>query len=511
MSLNREGLGFLAEVISCAEKIEAQNLVSKIDEITTEAENYKDEVSKYLENVYINFTERQEHNKVLLEKALRLTNDVTTLKKNAEELTKKDMVKATVDLNQIKSQLEEFNVALSVANQLIHIHEGCIKASDLQDEEAYVESMKEIIAINDFIKTIPDDERVEAVNELITNTQIIENSLFKNMTDVFLKCVIKETDDDVTVLKISKENDKLKQILMAFSLHSSHIELLNEITKFLWDSVFVPVVDKEVIILVFEDEMFNILKINKEKDSKNKDYKLIFNDLKTVLQYLRTYFDFQLENDVSTLSYIGQDLRDNLSELIIKHCLENTIPSTADGLQEYRTVIADTESLQNELIASKIFAEDTTSVIEYANNIDILFINKKCQEYSNAAVTLMKKDLHESMEVGVVHDTNNPLAEAASDEFPRCCVSKSCLEVLQLAEKLLQQCITNSDVNSGKLLCAVQNIFYKYGSVVYENHQKLLETIPQQIALYHNNCNYVAYTLVKWNKAYKGKSAFHPF
>lgn len=503
MSISHDQMGFLKEVISCAEKIEIQTLVNKVGEISSEAENYKEEVNRYLDNVYLKFTERQGQNRVLLDKALKLVDELTALKKTADDLTKKDLVEAAVDFNNLKSQLEETNTALSVANHLIHIHEACVKANKFLENELFVESVREIVSVKSFIKAIPNDEIVETVHELIINVQIAENCLLSKITDVFLESVVMESNDEFSKLKICKTNDLLIRVLNAFFLYSPFIELLSKVTKFLWNSIFVPVVDNAVVE-VSTSEKFYVLELKKQESSKDKDYKFVFSNLKTVLQFLSAHFDFQLANDVSTLTYIGQDLRDNLSELLIKRCLENTIPSTAEGLQEYKTVIADTESLQNDLVASKIFNEETTSIIEYANNIDILFINKKCQEYLNTAVVLMKKDLHDLTEVGVIHDMNNPLEDVVSDEFSRCCVSKSCLEILRLAEKLLEQCETSSEVSCGRLLCTTQNIFYMYGNVVYEHHQKLLETIPQQIGLFYNNCNYLAHMLIKWNKTYKG-------
>jgi Centromere/kinetochore Zw10. len=47
-------------------------------------------------------------------------------------------------------------------------------------------------------------------------------------------------------------------------------------------------------------------------------------------------------------------------------------------------------------------ATSDQSILEYARNVDILFANKTCQILLGRAREIMKKDLHEMMEVGPI-------------------------------------------------------------------------------------------------------------
>lgn len=500
-------MSFLAEVISCAEKIEAETLIEKVGEVSLEVTTYKEEVNKFLNNIYIEFREGSEQDKlnVLLNETERLTEDIINLKKLAEDLTRKEVVEAEADLHQIKSQLYETDAALLVTSALISIHEACETINVLQDQGSFADAISELKRVQMFINDIPQDERVCVVDELIQNLKITEECLINKMKTMFFENVILHVQKDSVTLKIRENGSEIKEILKAFALFSSCIEPLDHLTKFLWDNVFVNVVDNAISVETSKECNMSILRIHIVGESKKSDYKVVFNNLVEVLRFLKANCDFKLSENLTALKYIGQDIRDNLSELIIKHCLEYTIPNSKEGLEKYKKVIEDTENLQKELINANIFAEDTKSIIEYANNIDILFINKKCREYSNTAITLMKKDLHDMTEVGSARDPKNPLVDIPEDEFPRCAVSKSCIELLQLAESLLQQCSTSSDVCAGRLLCTAQNIFYKYGGTVQEHHQKLLETIPQQVALFYDNCQYMAHKIERWNGVYAGK------
>jgi hypothetical protein len=47
-------------------------------------------------------------------------------------------------------------------------------------------------------------------------------------------------------------------------------------------------------------------------------------------------------------------------------------------------------------------ASSDQSILEYARNVDILFANKTCQILLGNAREIMKKNLHEMMEVGPI-------------------------------------------------------------------------------------------------------------
>lgn len=55
------------------------------------------------------------------------------------------------------------------------------------------------------------------------------------------------------------------------------------------------------------------------------------------------------------------------------------------------------------------------------------------------------------------------------------------------------------------MLTVLREIFSQYATIVGDHHRKLLETIPQQVALYHNNCMFISQTLMEWNKTYQNK------
>lgn len=74
------------------------------------------------------------------------------------------------------------------------------------------------------------------------------------------------------------------------------------------------------------------------------------------------------------------------------------------------------------------------------------------------------------------------------------------------ASVILITFFTASSDDCGKhLLTVLRDIFSQYANIVGDHHRKLLETIPQQVALYHNNCMFISHTVMQLNKTYQNK------
>jgi len=66
-----------------------------------------------------------------------------------------------------------------------------------------------------------------------------------------------------------------------------------------------------------------------------------------------------------------------------------------------------------------------------------------------------------------------------------CIFSKATHELLMLVYEVLEEAVQSTDFCSIRLFCTARNIFELYGAVVPTHHQKLLETIPQQVGEFH--------------------------
>lgn len=500
-------MSFLTDILSSAQDYDIQQLVEKQPEVSSITDSYKEDVNKYLDSVHVRF-EEQKKNTTLLQQSKQLSSDLKKLTQIADEENKKELETSARNLANIKEDLQKTFAAYYLASQLLAIHEELQYIGDLRSKKCYMEAMKSLIDVHSNLEVIPEEESTKALDKMITMIEVEKRSLNAEAVSAILENInIDVNDTQKSILKIRKEtkadNSKL---LLVCEMHNECIEPLNMLVDFLWNSAFVPIVDKGSLVKISEDDRFYIMLIEIDEKKLNTSYMDVFNNIKNVLKFLYEHINFPLQKQKSTLSYIGNDLQQNLSELLIKNCLEKTVPSKIEELEQFKDVIYQTELLHKKLVSSEIFSEEFRVLVDYVKNVDTLFINKKCEELVTEALILMKKDLHDMIEIGEPHSGDNPLA-LSENVFPRCAVSKSCIAILELVEKLLQQCLTLNILQPERVISTAQKIFYTYKHVVPEYHKKLLETIPQQVALFYNNCMYIVYKLSQWNEEYKTKLA----
>ena len=83
--------------------------------------------------------------------------------------------------------------------------------------------------------------------------------------------------------------------------------------------------------------------------------------------------------------------------------LRDTIPSTPEGLEDFKEVVVMTTTFQKKL-TSLGFADDTSGkLVDYVNNVNMLFAEKKCQEILRAARSLMMSDVCKTVLVRLLY------------------------------------------------------------------------------------------------------------
>jgi Centromere/kinetochore Zw10 len=68
-------------------------------------------------------------------------------------------------------------------------------------------------------------------------------------------------------------------------------------------------------------------------------------------------------------------------------------------------------------------------------------------------------------------------------------ISKSTLELIKLLENIIQQ--SDSSEKKRNMQESIKNVIENYTFSVQLHHAQLLSKIPQQSALFYNNCNYL--------------------
>lgn len=493
-------MNFVSEILLSVEKIEVEALNKKVPEIIYTIDGYKQEVLEYIEEIYTKFSKRPKSNALLLTKANNLINNIAEVERVVSDIKNKEVNEAENQIQIYKQQLVDAKYALTLTTNIIHMHEVILKLKSCLQSKQYADGIKLIQDVDG--KNHNEMGQLDSFNGLINKFDVTKENLRNDLIKEYKEC-IRFHKGEPLVFTI-KEKMNLEEIAMAIGFFN--FDLIDEVVSFLWEDVFHVIINCKTNINITEHDNVTKLIINMVDKNRKDHYKEVFRNVCLVAELLQKHLNYKLQDNVTIVDYIGSQFRENLAELLVTNCLSDTIPSNVDELQEYKVVVEDTVHLQNELVKYGLFIDDENPrIIKYVKGIDILYLDKKCQEYLTTAMEIMKRDLHDMVEVGLQTEEEAGVI-LSSNEFPRCFISKSAVDLVELADKIMQNAIS-SKTNSEKLYSTVQNIFGMYGTEVQIYHEKLLQTIPQQVALFHNNCMYLSHKLSTWTETYRNQLA----
>lgn len=241
-------------------------------------------------------------------------------------------------------------------------------------------------------------------------------------------------------------------------------------------------------------------------------------NLELLFKFLHQHFQFTIYDDETFLKEIQPHLLEQLSTSLKNDCISRITPTSSADLKNFTPIVQAINDFQYFLVKIGFITNDQLFLSEYTKDIDKLFIKKICQDLLAKARNIMKKDLHDS----IIYEPQEPL-EFLEDidnyneikvnkkindntfQLPKCQISKNAKEILDLARNILDEACCSSDTCAIQLFCTCRNFFEMYAGLVPEHHRKFLETIPQQVAMFHNNCMYLAHHLLTLGFEYKDK------
>lgn len=494
-------MSILAEVISNVQTVHLEKIREILPQAKTKADQLKSEVMDYMHTVYVFGSEKGQNQ--FMETSQDLGLEINNLKESIALINKNEIEPQSQQILQYASEIEECNIKTMLVSSLVMIHEGLLKIKQFQEEKLYVQAIEEVQLIK---KEIPENDMTDIMIELQQCIDQEECNLKLKFKDICLENVIiqdskSKEDLKMFTVKIKHKNDIFTQVLMALLTHSNDkkdINFLNSFAKTLND-IFQTIINTRCDVTVSSGDSYNTINITSTNASKSDIYKETFENINKVASFFTKNLVGDSETQQATLAYIRDITGDLLTESVVKNVLSDTIPNDNEGLKKYSETINHVKDFQDVLVASNFIKSDDNKMFEYVSNVDNHFIIKKCKNYMKKAHELMKQDLDNIVEVGIPRNTDNPLTELMSDEFPQSYVSKSTLQFIELLDEIMQSAGGCSDANGKKLRGTVETILESYGHVVQTKHERLLQTIPQQVAIFYNNCMYIVHCMNKYN------------
>lgn len=437
------------------------------------------------------------NNESLIEEGKNFENEVLTLRENLKNETK-NIYEANDEISKIFEELEVTNMKLKLSMKLLKIDKLLGKIKYLSENEQYSDVNKALNAIQ-LLLSDPNDtiiRRLDIYINLKCRLTSERKRMLDNLGDRFNSLVqLKEKSFAKTraiTVTITKEKEKLVECCNALFESQYKVE---EVTAFLMRNIFEPIIGRAVSLNLSDNDkdytMSLSYSIEPVTEQLRPNYSAVFANIKQVLFYLLN-MNIQLSNGEFFLAYIMQERRKELFEMIFNNCLVYSIPKTFEE-KNLCTMNADIEKLSKVFIELNIFAasdDESEHLAPYAEKVDQLFNEDFIKSIQSSVSELLKRDLHDMMLISedTTLSTNTPSA------FSRSMVSKSTLELIRLLEKIVREaktCMEDSDKQNG-LMLSIKAVLENYAFTVQLHHSKFMSNIPQQAALFYNNCMYLS-------------------
>ncbi|XP_047364969.1 centromere/kinetochore protein zw10 homolog [Vespa velutina] len=514
-------VSFLTDVLITAGQVEKLNLREKISQIQEDIVKLKYDVKDFLDDNYIEFSSKLTKNQRLVSKAEILTKEMNDLQKRIDDQIKVELSGSIKELKNLSQALKESNLCLHLSNQLLSLDE-CIKLiKQYQEEQRYVDTAKSLCTMQNLLDNPESD-----LQDLDIYNAIKEE--YKNLHDSFLShasllwderiCwtgLENNKNETVVTLHIRDKLENIEDLIRGLHYVNKLSDHLDQFSETIMSHIIQPIINEHCSVFVSKENIFTIEYIDRKEIPV---YKSVLHNLKLLFRYLHEHFNVIIDDNQTLLMKMQPHMLEQLAESLTMNCIARTIPSSSTELKNFEPVVEETNDFQSYLIEIGFITEENLFLKEYTDNIDKLFIDKICQDLMVKARNIIKKDLHDSIK----HIPETPLKfpndelesegvsihrylNESSFQLPSCQISKNAKEILDLARSILDEACDSSDASAVRLFYTCRNVFEMYAGLVPEHHKKFLETIPQQVALFHNNCMYLAHHLLTLAHEYRDK------
>nr|XP_049692063.1 centromere/kinetochore protein zw10 homolog [Helicoverpa armigera] len=508
----------------------------KIPLISKEIEQLKNDLKSFLISTEHDVTSILEESAALCSETQTLAEDMEVCKVEIEQETMAEILKSLANRDQLQNELTSINFALNIVRDVLLCGQFVKEFDDGREAQSFTRAVE---AVYDLLQHAESPAEGFQNLEVYSNTRHTAQLIWENLlTDLYTEWgrmvtwnIKAGTRKTVVTINLSFDESLIVvDILNALDRSKKLTERVAEFAQFLLKEVLMPIIHSDVTVYDETDELMTVTIMHKQNFKPR--YDAVIANLRILFNYLNNKLNVDFKRDTTIMRMVGIEISSEFRDILIKDCLIDTIPNNINDLQIYGRITSEIQEFQNFLVLVKFFTEDCLSILHYLNNIDVLFANKSSQHFLETARAIMLKDLSASMSIGVEHVPNDGLEIKPEEEgaealnildktipkslyfFPRCMISKTAQELLDVAYVMMEQAVQCSDVVCKKLYNTTRLVFELYDAVVPYHHENYLQTIPQYVALFHNNCMYLAHNLQlfgdKWLVLMEGRELDYP-
>ncbi|GLH03875.1 Centromere/kinetochore protein zw10 [Gryllus bimaculatus] len=538
---------FVTEIVRCADKVELDDLNKNIEDLSRSVFNLKCEVAKEMENTYVSFLKMPAKNKKLMLEVKQQSARMEIIQDKVDKMVKHELESSTGELHTLSTKLMEVGLKLGHVTQLVLMDNALQAAVNAHEAQEFPQAAKHTQHLLHLLDDLsPENASLKIYTSLRSEARLIQERLLYDLKEVWktgLRWEEPEPDIEGLGLKDSMTKrkkpyraalhvdtsclNKLEGVFIALSILGNFDYHVSKFASNFMRLVLQPLTTQEGqvnVLQVTDDNSEALLEIETHPNKTHPSYMSVLQNLRKVFEFTRQYLILQVEDArdgeplVTLVNRMGAVIGAQLCEMLVTGCLAHTVPAYGHDLNTFRQAAAEAEAFHHELKSIGFLPEENESLVKYAANIDVLFANKICELHLHTAREIARKDLHDTMDVGIIipkqelpckdDEPDIKPIEKLSDytfQFPKCQISKSAHELVELLRRLLAEAEKGSDVSSGRLLLTARQVVELYWAVSHTHHQQMLSTIPQQVALFHNNCMYIAHHLVTLGAEHQGQ------
>ncbi|KAK0089817.1 hypothetical protein PV325_005124 [Microctonus aethiopoides] len=509
----------VVDVLATTVQMGMADLKVEINTIQKEIIKLKNDVKKFIEDNYIDFLPTLKKDHVLVEKTEKLLDELRALQTNINDQIKVELSGSTKELKNLSEALKESNMSLVLSQQLLELNESLSLVQKYREKCHYIDAAKMLKKIAVLLSKPNGDLQLLNIYEPIKDCyHIAHGSLLKIIYELWDQHVQWKMIDDgrknTTSLTIEEEMKEVQDLIISLYHLDDLASCMQIFSNKLFKSVVSPIIRSDCSVYVEEQKVFNVIT---ENNKRTDTYKIVLHNLQMLFQFLHQHFNVDIE-DKTFIYELNEYLWKSLSDELLENCVSEIIPRSSIELQNFKSIESDIQQFENYLLEIGFIRESEGIFTNYVKNVDKLYVDKLSLNLLMQASELMKKDLNDSFK----YESENNIKDFQDDcwhldpkieqklnknsfKLPSCQISKSAREILQLVENILDEVTLSPESCAPKLFYTSRNIFEEYVWIVPEYHKNFLETIPQQVALFHNNCMYFAHHLMTLPIKYRNK------
>ncbi|XP_077515581.1 zeste-white 10 kinetochore protein [Amblyomma americanum] len=499
-------MSLVAEVLQPKEPLERGDLKAAVAQLSRKIDDLKTDMQKELVSKYDFFLPYYRDAEHLSQSLQAAVNEVEEVFKKIENYVKPRLAQSTSEFELLSRELDTIEQQSAQVRRYARLHELLEEAEArfvAEDLLACSQLLEEVGTVMSELEGGPEVQLVEALH---TEHIVRSERLIYKLSEVWKRYIAWKVGrtphvTEVTVATVREEDAAaFARLVDAVQRQGQLREKMSRFGRSLLADMVTPMVKYESVIVTSPDSSTFRVEFNESKAPLVKD---VLANLSTLFTFLTSRLRAHQVVSVDLMKVMGSVIGTEFSDTVAKCCLEPAVPSDGSRLDSYpASALLD---FHNQLVAVNFLSAEKTGFSNLITNLEALCISKQSQSILLQARAIMKQELHATVVVGEPPlDRKEMMSlehclDGSPFKFPKCQVSKFMEELAGLLKTMVDEAKDSSDGSCAEQawqVGAVRDVCELYCCVAPLHHQHAIETIPQQTAIHHNNCLYLAHELL---------------